>query len=661
MKKTTLIVISLQLSIFSLFGQNITGKWYEIYGSNSDLDITIENNNEGYSGTFNWKFKNWINTVNAPLDQITVKNDSLLFELTNGNFKLHFKFLKDNETDTYKGFVYNNGRQMEPVTLSRTPIERDLTPRAIVEKTPTRQDSLRGSITPERAWWDLRYYHLDIKLDVENKSINGSNIIQYKVLEPQSVLQIDLQSPMKISKVVQKGKALQFTTEGSAHFIELEENQKVGDINQIQVFYEGIPRDAPRAPWDGGFSWKKDKKGKHFIATSNQGDGASLWWPNKDHMYDEVDSMLISVNIPKGLTNISNGRLRKLEEHGDGTITSHWFVNNPINNYGVNINIGDYVHFAEVYEGENGPLDLDYYVLSYNLDKAKEQFKQAPKMMKAFEHWFGPYPFYKDGYKLVEAPYLGMEHQSSVTYGNGYENGYLGRDLSQSGWGLKFDYIIIHESGHEWFANNITYKDMADMWIHESFTCYSESIYLEYYFGKEAATEYLMGLRRHGISNDKPIIGDYDINDEDHTGDIYPKGAIMLHTLRQVINDDKKWRSILRGMNKQFYHQTVTTKDIEDYIAIQAGINLEPFFDQYLRTIQIPTLEYYFTKEKFGYRWVNAVPAFDMPIKIFVDEKEKWIYPKTNWTEDFMQLENAEVIIDSNFYVGEMTSAGKNE
>ena len=281
-------------------------------------------------------------------------------------------------------------------------------------------------------------------------------------------------------------------------------------------------------------------------------------------------------------------------------------------------------------------------------------------MMKAFEHWFGPYPFYEDGYKLVEAPYLGMEHQSSITYGNKFKNGFLGSDYSKSGWGLKFDYIIIHESGHEWFANNITYKDIADLWIHESFTTYSESLFVEYYFGKQAASEYLMGKRTHIIKNDKPIIGDYNINDDDHTTDVYSKGAVMLHTLRQVINDDDKWRSVLRGLNKQFYHQTVTTKDIEDYIAAQAGINLKPFFDQYLRTIQIPTLEYYYTKENFGYRWVNTVPAFDMPIKIYVDKMEKWIYPKTNWKVDFMKLEDNQIIIDSNFYVRELKSANKN-
>jgi aminopeptidase N len=348
-----------------------------------------------------------------------------------------------------------------------------------------RQDSLRGGITPERAWWDVSYYHLAIEVKPDTREIIGSNRVYYQVLESHDVLQIDLQAPLKITKVLQEGQSLDIHSEGNAHFITLIKPQGVGNMESIQIFYAGKPQTAKRPPWDGGVTWQQDAKGMDFIATSCQGLGASVWWPNKDHMYDEVDSMLISVTNPKELTNISNGRLRSKKENNDGTVTSHWFVNNPINNYGVNVNIADYVHFSEVYEGEKGPLDLDYFILSYNLEKAQEHFTDAPKMMKAFEHWFGPYPFYEDGFKLVEVPYLGMEHQSSVTYGNQYKKGYLGRDLSGTGWGLKFDFLIIHESGHEWFANNITYKDIADMWIHEGFTNYSENLFLDYYHHKQ--------------------------------------------------------------------------------------------------------------------------------------------------------------------------------
>lgn len=511
----------------------------------------------------------------------------------------------------------------------------------------TKQDTLRGSITPEREWWDVTYYHLDVKVNPDEKFISGKNLVQYKVLKPHNVLQIDLQSPLQITKVTQNGKELKVKNVGNAHFITLSKKQVVGDVNSLVVHYKGNPQEAKNAPWDGGFSWKKDDNGKHFVATSCQGLGASVWWPNKDHMYDEVDSMLISVNVPKGLSNVSNGRLRSIEEHDDNTVTSHWFVNNPINNYGVNVNIGDYVHFSEVFKGESGDLDLDYFVLRDNLDKAKVHFKDTPKMMKAFEHWFGPYPFYEDGFKLVEVPYLGMEHQSSITYGNKYKKGYLGRDLSSTGWGLKFDFIIIHEAGHEWFANNITYKDIADMWIHEGFTAYSEGLYLEYHYGKQAGDEYTVGKGKD-INNDKPIIGYYNVNKRG-SGDMYNKGAYMLHTLRQLIEDDEKWRLILRGLNKTFYHQTVTTKQIEDYISKATRIDLTEFFNQYLRDVRIPTLEYEVKDGNLKFRYINIIENFDMPIKVTINGSQQWLFPKAEWKT--MSINGDDITIDENFLV----------
>jgi aminopeptidase N len=513
----------------------------------------------------------------------------------------------------------------------------------------TQQDSLRGSITPERSWWDLNYYHLDIKVDPDHKYISGSNTIRYKVLEEKQSLQIDLQPPLKIDRVTQDGEALTVVDNGNAHFVTLNKPQKKGDFNEVVVAYSGHPKEAVRAPWDGGFSWKKDSNGKHFVATSCQGLGASVWWPNKDHMYDEVDSMAISVTVPKGLMDVSNGRRRKIEEQTD-TKTYHWFVANPINNYGVNVNIGDYVHFGETYNGEQGPLTLDYYVLSDNLEKAKAQFKQAPMMMKAFEHWFGPYPFYKDGFKLVEVPYLGMEHQSSVTYGNQFQNGYLGRDLSGTGWGLKFDFIIIHEAGHEWFANNITYKDIADMWVHEGFTSYSENLYLDYHFGKAAAEEYVIGLRRN-IANDRPVIGQYGVNQEG-SGDMYYKGSNLLHTIRQVVNDDEKWRQILRGLNKDFYHQTVTTQQIENHISVKSGIDLSKVFDQYLRTTMVPIFEYQIEDgNALKYRYTNVVDGFDLPLRVYIDGQAQWLYPTTTWKTKNADPNATTFKVDRNFYV----------
>jgi aminopeptidase N len=374
-------------------------------------------------------------------------------------------------------------------------------------------------------------------------------------------------------------------------------------------------------------------------------------------MYDEPDSMLISVNVPAGVMDVSNGRLRSVVKQKNKTTTYNWFVANPIDNYGVNINIADYAHFSEVFKGEKGNLDCNYYVLKENLDKAKEQFKQAPMMLTAFEHWFGPYPFYEDGYKLVEVPYLGMEHQSSVTYGNGYKNGYRGMDLSGTGWGDKFDFIIIHESAHEWFANSITYEDMADMWIHESFANYSESLFVEYYYGKEAGAEYVLGCRQN-IRNDKPIIGIYNVNNSG-SGDMYYKGGSMLHTIRQIVGDDEKWRAILRGMNRDFYHLVVKGSQIENYLSEKTGRNLKPVFDQYLRDIRIPVFEYFIKGTKLNFRWNNCVSGFNMPLKIYVSGKEMKIEPTTWFNSVDLGVTNAVIVVDPNYYVASLNMTGK--
>ena len=320
---------------------------------------------------------------------------------------------------------------------------------------------------------------------------------------------------------------------------------------------------------------------------------------------------------------------------------------NPINNYGVNINIGDYVCFSEIFQGEKGDLDMDYYVLKHHLEKAKTQFLDAPKMMKAFEHWFGPYPFYEDSFKLVEVPYLGMEHQSSVTYGNQFKKGYLGRDLSGTGWGLQFDFIIIHESGHEWFANNITNIDIADMWIHEGFTAYSENIFLDYYYGEKASAEYVIGTRKR-IRNDRPIIGDYNVNSEG-SSDMYYKGANMIHMLRQLTKNDEKWRKILRKMNANFYHQTVTTQQIETFLSKEIGLKLNPFFNQYLRDTRIPVLEYSIENNVLFYRWNNVVDGFDMPVEIESNNEIQWLYPTETWQTTIVK--SPKITIDEDYYI----------
>lgn len=525
-----------------------------------------------------------------------------------------------------------------------------LAPLALFSQNFSREDSLRGSVTKERAWWDLLHYSIEVDPDVPNKSISGMNTITYKVLEEYQTLQIDLQQPMKILDISQDGQKLSYTNEFGAYFVQMTKKQMPGDINQILIHFSGTPPESQKPPWDGGFVWKKDANNKDFVANANQGIGSSSWLPSKDHPYDEPDQgMEIKVMTPNELISVSNGRLVAVSNGPDQLKIFHWKVINPINGYGININMADYVHFNETYQGEKGDLDCDYYVLSYNLEKAKEQFKQVPKMLEAFEYWFGPYPFYEDGYKLVETPYLGMEHQSSVTYGNAYQNGYLGRDLSSTGYGLKFDFIIIHESGHEWFANNLTYNDVADMWIHESFTSYSEALYLDYHFGTEAGNAYCIGHRKKA-ANKSPIAGIHGVNKEG-SGDMYMKGAGMIHTLRQIINDDEKFRSILRGLNTDFYHQTLSGEDVENYFMEKMGLDLHAFFDQYLRTTAIPVLQYKIKGGVLSYRFKKVVQGFSIPVKFHIDTEEVWLSPSEEWQTYALQQKNASVKIDENFYV----------
>jgi aminopeptidase N len=516
-------------------------------------------------------------------------------------------------------------------------------------QTFTKSDTLKGSVTPERAWWDLLHYQLSVTVDPESKAISGSNTVTYRVDKKHQIMQIDLQAPMSLDKVIQDKTELSYTSIGNAHFIRLEKEQKIGEENTIMIHFSGIPREAKNAPWDGGFSWKTDKNGKPFVATSNQGIGSSVWWPNKDHPADEPDlGVDLKITAPKDLIAVGNGRLVDTRSNED-TKTWHWKVVSPINNYGINVNIADYVKFGETYNGLNGELDLEYWVLSYDLSKAIEQFKQVPMMLEAFEYWFGPYPFYEDSFKLVEVPYLGMEHQSSVTYGNMYRNGYLGRDLSNTGWGLKFDFIIIHEAGHEWFANNITNKDVADMWIHEGFTAYSENLYLDYHFGKEAASAYVIGTRSM-IENNTPMIGKYGV---DNSGgiDIYYKGANILHTLRQLLEDDDKWRAILTGLNTTFRHQTVSSKQLENYISKVSGIDLTEFWQQYLRTTMIPKVEYKIDGNTLQFRYTDIIDKFDMPVIAIVNGKEEWIFPTANWKTKEFEKAIETFSIKKDFYV----------
>ena len=528
----------------------------------------------------------------------------------------------------------------------------------------TRADTLRGSNGPGRSWWNATKYDLHVDFNLDDSSIYGYNVISYKPLnnEHADFFQIDLQEPMDMDSAILetgnpqyplKKQKLSFTREGNAFFVYLPGQapiitrkhdintimptsknagesavQKSDSVSNLVIYYHGKPRVAQKAPWDGGFVYSQDKSGNPWVGVACQGLGASVWYPCKDYQADEPDSAEMHFAVPANLMCISNGRLRNIDSSRNGKNVYTWAVVNPINNYDITFYIGRFVHFKQIYDGEKGPLTMDYWVLDSNLAKAKKQFLDAPRMMKAFEYWFGPYPFYEDGYKLVDAPYLGMEHQSAVGYGNHYENEYLGRDLSHTEWGLKWDLIIVHESAHEWFGNNITSKDLADMWVHESFANYSEALFTDYYYGKKAGDEYVIGVRKN-ILNDKPVIAHYGVNEEG-SGDMYYKGGNMLHTIRQVINNDEKFRNILRGLNKKFYHQTVTGEEVEQYISKESGIDFTKVFQQYLTTTKVPELVVKYQSGKSFFKWENCVDGFDMPLKIYNQKGKPFIIHPTN-------------------------------
>ncbi len=498
----------------------------------------------------------------------------------------------------------------------------------------TRQDSLRGNLTPIRTCFDVTYYHLQLSVKPENKHIEGFSDIHFKVKSNFTKIQIDLFENMNISAIKFEGENLNFNREFNAVFIHFNRLIKKGEQTNIQVYFNGNPREAVNPPWDGGFSWKKDENGKDWIGVSCQGLGASSWWPNKDHQSDEPDSMLISCQVPAPLKCIANGNLRfhDLRKSTMHYNTFHWFVSYPINNYNVTLNIGDYTSFSDKYISGDDTLALDYYVLPYNKEKAKEHFIQVKPMLECFESYFGKYPFWKDGYALVETPYLGMEHQSAIAYGNDYLPGYHGNKRFIAG--LDFDYIIVHESGHEWWGNSITTNDIADMWIHEGFCTYSEVLYVECIYGYDTMLKYIKNQRR-SVRNDKPIIGPYHVNKEG-SGDMYQKASLILHTLRTLIDNDLLWFEIIKGISTNFKYKTINGQEIIDYINQRSGKDFTSFFNQYLKNKDIPEFQYRLIKNgrevALMYKW-EAVEGFEMPLLINFGNEDNWILPVNQWKE----------------------------
>ena len=510
------------------------------------------------------------------------------------------------------------------------------------------EDTLRGSINKERSWWNVLKYDITIQPDYLTKTIKGKNTILFEVVRIDSSMQIDLQSPMKVDSIFLADLKLDYRTNGNVVLIDFTNHTLKEKFSYITIYFSGQPIEAKNAPWEGGWIWTKDGNGRPWMTVACQGLGASSWFPCKDHQSDEPENgSTLTMIISDTLVGVSNGKLVETKPFSDGLISTTWMVSNPINNYNIIPYIGKYVHFGELYKGEKGPLNCDYWVLDYELEKAKVQFLQVPKMLKCFEYWFGPYPFYSDGYKLVQAPYLGMEHQSGIAYGNKFENGYLGRDLSESNWGLKWDFILIHESGHEWFGNSITANDIADAWIHESFTNYSETIFTDCEFGVQAGNAYEVGLRKL-IKNNSPIISQYGVNNNGNI-DIYYKGSNMVHMVRQLVNDDERFRQLLRGINRKFYHKTVNTLEIEEYISSFTSIDFNLFFDQYLRKNNLPVLEYKIENNQLFYHWSECVKGFNMKLRL---ENGQWIQPTEDWRILDQSLNKIEDFKpDINFYI----------
>jgi aminopeptidase N len=518
----------------------------------------------------------------------------------------------------------------------------------------THQDSLRGSLNPERAYNVLKY-DISVKPDYDSRSLTGKNTMTY--LDSGLVyMQIDLQEPLEIDSIIQNNRKLFYKREGNVFHVYVGDsvNKKkpcVSCPQEITICYQGHPHIAAKPPWDGGWVFTKDSLGRPWMSVACEGTGASIWYPCKDYLGDEPDSgAVLSITAPDTLVAIGNGRLQGITQNGNGSKTWKWEVKNPINNYNIIPYIGKYTGWHSDYAGEKGNLDCDFWVLDYQLHEAKQHFTVVDSMLHCFEFWFGPYPFYEDGYKLVSAPYLGMEHQSNIAYGNHFLEGYAGRDLSGTGWGMKWDFIVVHESGHEWFGNNITCRDIADEWIHESFTNFAETLYTAYYFGKDAGDEYNIGIRKN-IENKFPIIQYYGVNCSPRGTDEYYKGSNMIQTIRQIIDNDVLFREILRGLNRTFYHQTVSAADIENYINEASGRDFTAIFNQYLRSSRLPEFEFRQSRHQLRYRWTNCNADFNMLLKVNLGGNF-WLMPTTRWqTLKFNGPEETALTVDKNFYI----------
>lgn len=493
------------------------------------------------------------------------------------------------------------------------------------DKTFTRADSLRGGLRPERTDFDMLKYDLSVEVIPEEKFIKGHHTITFKVLEKSKKMQLDLFENMEVDSILFNNKKLKYHRDHNAVFIYFPEKLKKNSTQNLTFYYSGNPQTAKKPPWDGGFVFKTDRRRKDWVSVAVQGTGASLWYPNKDTQSDRPEEAEIHITTPKGLMGISNGKLTNTEELEDGRSVWSWKVTYPINNYNITLNVGEFEHFSDSYEG----IELEYYVKQNMTSRAKRQFKDVKKMLKCFREKFGEYPFKNDSYKLIETPYLGMEHQSGISYGNRYRRGYDGKDLSKTRIGLKWDFIIIHESAHEWFGNSIVAKDITDMWIHEAFASYAESVFVECEWGKEEAHTYLKGLRQT-VESDQPIVGNYGVNNQG-SNDMYYKGANFLHTLRSIINDDEQWWKLIKDFYQHFKYKVVTGKEVINFFDQHTEEDIKPIFEQYLYYVNIPQLQFKVDEKQLYYRWEAEAVHFEMPVDVVIDDKKERLKPSKYW------------------------------
>jgi aminopeptidase N len=515
------------------------------------------------------------------------------------------------------------------------------------EAPPTRADILRGEYGRYRANNDLLSYHLDVRVDPAKKSIAGKNTIRFRMLSDDTRIQLDLHPDLAIDRILLDTTPLKYQRDLATVYVDFPNTLRSGRTYSIDFYYSGMPREQGRF---GGMAFRADPAGRPWITTAAEDEGASSWWPNKDQWRDEPEGMQLSVAVPNGLMDVSNGKFVSKTDLGDGYTRWDWLVQYPINSYGVALNIAAYSHFGE----KLGDLPLDYYVLPENLERARAQFAQAKPMIEIFQRYFGEYPFAKDGYKLVEVPYLGMEHQSAVAYGNNFANGYLGRDFTGVGISTQFDFIIIHESAHEWFGNAVSAADVSDMWIHEGWGTYLEALYVEQRWGKEAALKYVNG-EKPKVKNQEPVMTQRGIH-RSPTQDMYFKGALFLNTLRSVVDDDARWEKLIRDFYQRFKYQTIMTEDVVAFFNAQLGRNLTPIFDQYLRRAALPTLELAFVEPgTLAYRWKADERAFAMPVRIGARGMWQVIEPTTDWKRMPTLLTKEQVEVATDLYYVNVT------